>query len=369
MRKSWGSLLAIGAFALCPLAQAVQVVVGQAAPLSGLDANQGRAYSAGMQLCFSLANKGGGVHGNTFTLVRKDDGGKPQQTLAITRELLAESRPMVLAGYFGNRNIDGLVASGVLEAEKIALVGYRVSEVRADTPQLYSVRAGLREEVNKFVAHVSTIGMTQLGLVYEDSPNAAALVAALEEAATANRAKVIAKASSARMADAIAAMHAASPQAILMVTSGAAAAGFIEQYRGGGGTAQLFAQSGADIEQLSKRLGEEQMQGIAIMQVTPSPYLIRTRLAKEFNDAVAATNGLDVPVSYTMMEGFIAGKVIVEAARRQGARVTREGMTAALDSMSSYDLGGYAISYKPGVHTGSRLVELSIITAGGKIRQ
>jgi branched-chain amino acid transport system substrate-binding protein len=367
--KTWVKFLAMGAFALCSMAQAMEVIVGQAAPLSGLDANQGRAYSAGMQLCFSLSNKAGGVNGNTFTLVRKDDGGKPQDTLAVTRQLLSENRPLVLAGYFGNRNIDGLVASGVLGSEKIALVGYRVSDVRSDTPQLYSVRAGLREEVNKFAQHVSTIGMTRLGLVYEDSPNTAALVAALEEAAAHSRAQVVAKASSARMAEAISAMHSASPQAILIVTSGSATAGFIEQYRGAGGTAQLFAQSGADIEQLSKRLGEEQMQGVAIMQVTPSPYLIRTRLAKEFTDAVAAAKGLDVPVSYTMMEGFIACKVIVEAVRRQGARVSREGMASALASMSSFDLGGYVIGYSPGMHSGSRLVELSIISAGGKIRQ
>jgi ABC-type branched-subunit amino acid transport system substrate-binding protein len=171
------------------------------------------------------------------------------------------------------------------------------------------------------------------------------------------------------MAEAITAMQTANPQAILIVSSGAATAAFIEQYRGGGGVAQLFAQSGADIEQLAKRLGEEQMQGVAIMQVTPSPYLIRTRLAKEFTDAVAAAKGLEVPVSYTMMEGFIAGKVIVEAVRRQGARISREGMTSALASMSSYDLGGYVIGYKPGMHSGSRLVELSIISSGGKIRQ
>ncbi|MES3001864.1 MAG: ABC transporter substrate-binding protein [Pseudomonadota bacterium] len=367
--KYRGKFLAAGAFALCLSAQSAEVIVGQAAPLSGLEANQGRAYSAGMQLCFSASNKSGGVNGHTFTLVRKDDGGKPAETLAATRQLLAESRPVVLAGYFGNRNIDGLVASGVLGTEKISLVGYRVSEVRTDTPQVFSVRAGLREEVNKFAEHVSTIGMTRLALVYEDSPNTPALVAALDEAAERNRAKVVARVSSARMGEAIAAVQAANPQAILIVTSASATAAFIEQYRGGGGGAQLFAQSGADIEQLAKRLGEEQMQGVAIMQVTPSPYLIRTRLAKELTDAIAAAKGLEVPVSYTMMEGFIACKVIVEAVRRQGPRVTREGMASALASMSSYDLGGYVIGYKPGSRAGSRLVELSIISSDGKIRQ
>ena len=366
---NWKSIVTSGACALCWLAQAGQLTVGQVVPLSGLEANQGRAYSAGMQLCFAQTNKAGGVNGNTFALVRHDDGGKAPETVALTRKLLAESRPVVLAGFFGSRNIDALVGSGVLAAEKISLVGYRVSEVRAEAPYLYSVRAGLREEVNKFAEHAATTGMTRLGLIHEASPNAAALLDAMDEAATRNNVKVVAKVASARLADAIAAIQAESPQAILIVASGSATASFIEQYRGAGGTARLFAHSGADVEQLSKRLGEEQLQGIAIMQVTPSPYQIRSRLAKELTDAVAAAHGTEVPVSFTMMEGFIACKVIVEAVRRQGTRVTREGMAAALDSMPSYDLGGYVVGYRPDKRSGSRLVELSIITADGKIRQ
>ena len=361
----------LAAASLISLAQAGQIVIGQVAPLSGVDASQGRAYGIGMQLCFALANKAG-VNGNTFTLVRKDDAGKPVETVALTRQLIAESRPVALAGYFGNRNVDELVSSGILQAERLALVGYRVSEIRPDTPQLYSVRAGLREEINKFADQASTVGMTRLALVYEESAGAPALLAVAQEAAARSKAsltKASYPAGTARMAAAVATMQAASPQAIFIVGSGTVVAGFIEQYRGGGGAAQLFAPSGADIEQMSKRLGDEQMQGVSIAQVTPNPYQVRTRLAKELSDALSATTGVDVPVSYTMMEGFIACKVIVEAVRRQGVRVTREGMAPALDSMNGYDLGGYIVSYKPGSRTGSRLVELTIITASGKIRQ
>jgi len=159
------------------------------------------------------------------------------------------------------------------------------------------------------------------------------------------------------------------PQAIILVTSGAAAAGFIEQYRGAGGTAQLFAHSGVDVEQLAKRLAEEQMQGVAIAQVTPSPYKISSKLAKDLTDAIAKAENVDVPVSYAMMEGYIAAKVIVEAVRRQGPRPTREGMAAALDSIDNLNLGGYAVGYRPGARAGSRFVELSIISGAGKIRQ
>jgi branched-chain amino acid transport system substrate-binding protein len=372
MTRSLRIALAGALIALAPWSQAATVVVGEVGPMSGLDANQGRAYAAGMQLAFGNANKAG-VNGHTFTLVRKDDGGRPEDTVSVTRQLLADDKPLVLAGYFGNRNVDDLVSSGLLQTNKIALVGYRSAEIRAETPYLYSVRAGLRDEINKLTQHLSTIGITRLGLLYEEGPGAPALVAAAEEAAKKAQGTIVVKTSypagTARVSPAVNAFVATPPQAIIMVSSGAAAAGFIEQYRAAGGGAQLFAHSGADIEQLSKRLSEEQMQGVAIAQVTPSPYTISSRLAKEFNDTVAKSEKLDVPLSYAMMEGYITGKVIVEAVRRQGRSPSREGMVAALDSMDYYDMGGYAVGYKPGMHSGSKFVELSIISGAGKIRQ
>ena len=353
--------------------QAAQIVVGQVGPLSGLEASQGRAYGTGMQLYFNAVNKAGGAGGHTFTLVRRDDGGRPEDTVAGTKAMLAEDKPLVLAGYFGTKNITDLVAAGLLEKERIALVGYRTAEVRSETPLLYNVRATLRDEVNKLTEHLATIGITRLGLFYEDGPGAPALLAAADEAAKKARATITHKApyegGTAKVTPAVDLFLKNPPQAIIMISSGAAAAGFIEQYRGAGGAAQLFAHSGADIEQLSKRLAEEQMQGVAIAQVTPSPYKISGRLGKEFNDLVAKTPNLEVPVSYAMMEGYIAAKVIVEAVRRQGNRPTREGLANALDAMDSYDLGGYVVGFRPGMRTGSKFVELSIISGAGKIRQ
>lgn len=365
--------MAVATMVAMTLAHGGNIVVGQVAPMSGLEAIQGRAYAAGMQLLFNTVNKAGGTNGHTFTLVRRDDAGHPEDTVDATRRLIAEERPLVLAGYFGNQNITRLADSGVLAKEKLALVGYRSADLRTSAPYLYSIRAGLHDEINKIAQHLSTIGITRLGLFYEDGLDAAALIAASEEAAAKARVAIIAKAShpsgTARVGQALDLLAKASPQAIIMVTNGAAAAGFIEQYRASGGLAQLFATSSADIEQLAKRLGEDHMHGVAIAQVTPSPYRISSRLGKELNDAVERAGKLDVPVSYAMMEGFIAAKVIVEAVRRQGAKATREGMAATLDSIGNYDAGGYVVAFKPGMHVGSRFVELSIVSSAGRIRQ
>lgn len=357
----------------CQAASAAQLVIAQVTALTGLEARQGRAYSAGLQLAFTNANKAGGVSGHTITLIRKDDGGRPEDTLSATTQLLAESKPIALAGYFGNQGITELVKSGVLEKEKIALVGYRTTEIRPEVPYLYNVRAGLRDEINKIAEHLVTVGITRLGLFYEDGASAPTLTAAVDDIAKRTGVKIIARAAypagTARVSPAVDVFLKSPPQAIIMLATGSAAAGFIEQYRLAGGAAKLFAQSGADIEQLAQRLGEETMQGIAIAQVTPNPYKVSGLLSREFAESVAKTPNLEVPPSYAMMEGYIAGKVIVEAVRRMGAKASREGFVAALEGIDNYDMGGYRIGFKPGMRSGSKFVEMSIVTGTGKIRQ
>ncbi len=357
----------------CQAASAAQLVIAQVTALSGLDAKQGRAYSAGLQMAFTNANKAGGASGHTFTLVRKDDGGRPEDTLSATTQLLAESKPIALAGYLGNLNITELVKSGILEKEKLALVGYRTTEIRPEVPYLYNVRAGLRDEINKIAEHLATVGIKKLGLFYEDGPGVPTLTVAVDDIAKRTGVNIIARASypagTARVSPAIDVFLKTPPQAIIMVATGSAAAGFIEQYRLAGGAAKLFAQSGVDIEQLAQRLGEETMQGVAIAQVTPNPYKVSGLLSREFSETVAKTTNLEVPPSYAMMEGYIAGKVIVEAVRRMGAKASREGFVAALEAIDNYDMGGYRIGFKPGMRSGSKFVEMSIVTGAGKIRQ
>lgn len=355
-----------------PLALAAQIVVGQVAPLSGLDANQGRAYSAGMQVYFNLINKTSSAGGHTFMLVSKDSSGHSDEVVAITEKLLAEQRPLVLAGYVGGGAMTKMAGSKLLEREKIPLVGLRSTEIEPDAPYIYHVRASLKDEIGKIVTHLSTVGITRLGLFHEEGAGAAALIAATEEVAQKTGGKVLVKAAypagTARVENAAKALTGAGLQAIILVSSGAAAAALIESYRTHAGSAQFFTCSEVDVEQLAKRLGDEQMQGVSIAQVVPSPYRISNSISKEFIDAVSKVPDLGVPVSYAMMEGYIAGKVIVEAARRMGPKPSREGLAAALDNLGTYDLGGYSVSFRPGQRAGSRFVNLSIISGAGHIR-
>ena len=348
--------------------------VGQVAPLSGAEATQGRAYVQGMKLYFDHVNKAGGVQGQPVELAVLDDLGHPDETVSKTRQLLAQSKPVVLAGYFGNRNLSALLDSKALDGSALSLVGYQSTDTRVQaSSHLFATRAGLVEQVAKISTHLATVGITRLALVFEERPDAQALTEQITKSVASSGAKLVTTAviqGKNGFDKAVQAVTASktSPQAILLVASSAATAGFVEAYRLDGGTAQVYATAEADIEQLAKRLPVEYMNGLSIAQVVPSPYKVSGKLNKEFRDAVAqAGKSIDVPVSFSMMEGYVNAKVITEALRRSQP-VTPEKVSAALRTLDTYDLGGYWVSFKPG-QIGSKYVDLSIVSASGRVKQ
>lgn len=372
VQSGLGIVAAAAALTVSLPAAAADIVVGQVAPLTGIEANQGRAYAAGLQLGLDAANKQAGI-GHNFKLVKADDTGDPEMTVPAARKLIGANNPMVLAGFFGSRNVGELGRSGLLEKEAVALVGYRGVDFEPSSKQMFNVRASLADEMARITQHLATIGITRLALVHEDGEGAKANVALAERAAKQYGASYIVKvahpAGTVRMSATVQQVATAAPQAVLLLVNSAAAAAFIEQFRTEGGTAQIIAHSAVDVVQLAKRLAEEHMKGVAIAQVMPSPYRITSRVTKDFADLVAASKGsLDVPPSYAMMEGYIAARVIVEAARRAGPAPSRQKLTAALETLEA-DLGGYGLNYKVNRVSGSRFVELSIINQTGRIVQ
>lgn len=374
---SWPQAAAALACSLaCLGANAQAWVVGQVAPLSGKGATQGRAYAEGMRLHFEQVNRAGGIQGQPVQLTVVDDGGHPDETIMRTRELLTKAKPVVLAGYMGNANLAGLLASGVLDQERISLVGYQGNDTQVGrAAPIFSTRASLQDEMTKVASHLATVGITRLALVIEQRADAEAVVQLVSQAVTPAGAKLVAQISlkegRSPALEAVEQLQKTkpAPQAILLVASSPATAAFVEAYRMESGTAQIYANSDSDIEQLAKRLPLEFMSGLSIAQVVPSPYKVSMRLNKEFRDALAAhPKAGEMPVSYAMMEGYVNAKVIAEALRRSQP-VGREQVTASLRSFNAHDLGGYWVSFKPGSQFGSRFVDLSIVSASGRISQ
>lgn len=324
-------------------------VVGQVVPLTGQGGTQGRAYVQGMRLHFDQINKAGGIQGQPVQLV-------------------------VLAGFMGNANLAALLGSGLLEQERVSLVGYQGNDMQvARSPQIFSTRAGLQDEMAKIAGHLAIVGITRVAVVIEERADSEAVLQLAQTTATPAGAKLVAqitlKSGRTRISAAIEQLQKTNPapQAILLIASSPTTAAFVEAYRMESGTAQIYATSDSDIEQLTTRLPPELMSGLSIAQVVPSPYRVSIRLNKEFRDALASqAKPGEIPASYAMMEGFVNAKVVAEALRR-AQPVSREKVNAGLREFIPQDLGGYWVTFKPGSQFGSRYVDLSIVSTSGRI--
>jgi len=66
------------------------------------------------------------------------------------------------------------------------------------------------------------------------------------------------------------------------------------------------------------------------------------------------------------LEGYIAAKVIVEGLRRAGRKLDRESFIKAMETMDSFDTGGFRVGFSPANHNGSKFVDLTIISRDQK---
>ena len=350
------------------------LVIGQVAPLTGTIAGTGDEYVAGGAAYFAHVNANGGIYGRKIRVVVKDDSYKPDQTLALTRQMLAEDKPIALFGFVGTGNVLALNKNKILEEAGIALLApyTGAQDLREPVnPNIFHIRASYTDETSRMVEHLHTIGLRRFAVMYQDDPFGKSGLAGAEAALQKLGLKAVAKGGYDRTKPeevdaAVAAIAPADPDAIIMVSVNRASAAFVKKMREKGSKARLFSISVVNFKELLKNAGEENARGIGISQVMPYPYSTLAPVAREFQMLMKQYQP-DKVVSYASMESFIAAKILVEAIRRSGGNPTREKVIAQLEKMNSYDAGGFKVSFSPENRVGSKFVEVTVIGAGGRL--
>jgi ABC-type branched-subunit amino acid transport system substrate-binding protein len=73
------------------------------------------------------------------------------------------------------------------------------------------------------------------------------------------------------------------------------------------------------------------------------------------------------PLSFSTLEGFVIGKITVEALKRASPRPTREKILKVLNNMGELNLGGVYVNYTPKARKGWGKVDLTVIGPNGKL--
>jgi ABC-type branched-subunit amino acid transport system substrate-binding protein len=365
--------LAAAAFGTLAAAAQADIVIGQVAPLSGVLATTGQQMVLGGKIYFDEINARGGVHGRKIRVEVADDGYKVDQTVKLTREMLARPEVVALFGFAGTANIGQLLADKVLDEAGVALVAPYTGGESLRTPfnpWIFHVRAGYADEAEHMVQQLTTLGVQRVAVMYQDDGFGKAGLAGVEAALAKRNLKLAAAAGYERNTDkvdaAVKAIRAADPQAVIMVAINKPAAAFIRQYREAGGGAQLYNISVVDPAELVKLAGLKNAHGLGISQVVPYPYMPNLPVIREYQDLLKK-HAPGQAINYTSFEEFLGAKVLVEALRRAGPNPTRAKVIKALEGLTNYDLGGVTVRFGPDDRIGSQYVEVTVIGASGKL--
>jgi len=342
--QKWGAALALGA--LLGTAQA-QILVGQTAGLSGVVGPGVQETAAGARLFIDAVNAKGGVNGQKIELIAMDDKFDPKTAGENARVLIEDRKVHVMFLTRGTPHTEAIIPH--LDKHGVALVGPSTGAMVLHQPvrkHVFNVRATYQREAEKAMAHLASLGMTRIAVLYaDDSFGADGVAGAQKGLAQARLEPVVLEKFNRAQPD-------FAPPAAKIAKAGS--------------TAQLVTLSNNASNGFIKSLGEH-ARGVIVSQVFPNERSLGYPMVREAIELNKARGQGDV--SPAMLEGFAAAKVLVEGLRRAGPKPTREKIQTALESIQQLDLGGLFVSYGENDHTGLDFADLSIIGADGKFRR
>ncbi len=352
------------------LAQGVsktEIILGQTADFSGVLAASVKEMTDPAKAYFDKINKVGGIEGRQITLISLDDKYDPKITATNATELAVNKGVLAIMLGRGTANAEAIIP--VATENKVPVLGYVGGSVLLHTPPkryFFNLRPPYRLEVERAIGQLVAQGASRIAAVYTDDAFGKDAFEGFKNGI--KQVKLDAAVTAAiprgdvKVDEAVAKVVAAKPDAVIGICVAKACATLVKALRVAGYSGRFLSLSNTSTGAYVKELGDV-ARGVIVTQVFPSPDSVATAVANDFQKLAAEYK---LPLSYSAMEGYINARVMVEAIKRAGSKPTREGIVTALESMRKVDLGGYLLSFSATDHTGSEIVELTIIGKDGR---
>lgn len=364
------SSIALAAVVLGAHAQGVtdtQVVLGQSVALSGPAQELGKDMQVGASLYFNAVNAKGGVNGRKIVLKTLDDGYESTRAAENTKKLINEDKVFALFGYVGTPT--SAASLPIFTEAKVPFVGPFTGAELLRNPvnkYIFNVRASYFDETEAIVQHLTAMSVNKIAVFYQNDAYGQAGLAGVERALKKRGLEIAAKGTVERntveVKAAVATMAKAQPQAIVMISAYKSCAAFIKEMRAAGSSPTFWNVSFVGSKALAKELDKDG-RGVQISQVVPFPWDNSVPVVKEYRALLDAAKG---EPGFGTLEGYIAAKVAVEGLRRAGKNLTRESFIKAMESLDNFDVGGFKVTYGADNRSGSKFVDLTIISKDQK---
>ena len=359
-----------------------EIRFGMVAAFSGSAKELGNQMKVGVEAAFNAANDAGGVNGRTLRLFTADDGYDPQRSLDALKQLHDKSQFIGLVGDVGTPT-SAAVLPYVLENHILFYGAFTgAGLLRNDPPDRYvlNYRASYVEETDavvRYLVKVRRLRLDQIAVFAQQDSFGDAGYAGVEKAFRALSSVALDPPlrlgytrNTVDVAAAVEGLHKkrASIKAVVMVATYRAAAKFIEktrdQYPDLIYTNVSFVGSTALSSELML-LGPRYANGVIVTQVVPAVDGYSS-LALEYRAALAKYFPSE-SADYVSFEGYVDGKILLEALKRSGPQADVEKLVDAFEGIRNLDIGlGTMVNFGRAEHQGSHKVWGTQIDANGK---
>ncbi|MGR3461474.1 MAG: ABC transporter substrate-binding protein [Roseovarius sp.] len=369
-------VMAAAAFVIFPCiagaAQGVdqaQVKFSQVAALDGPAAALGQGMRLGILAAFEEANDNGGVHGRQIVLESFDDGYEPDRSVTHVKSLISGNNHLGFIGAVGTPT--SAATQPIATAAGMPFIGPFTGAgfLRdAELDNVFNVRASYFAETEAWIEYlVDRQGMASIALLYQDDSfgrvGLAGVTAALEKRGMTLAAEGTYTRNTLAVKRALLEIRKAKPEAVVMVGAYKPVAEFIRLSRKLKFSPAFVNISFVGSEALARELGTDG-EGVIISQVVPFPWDTSVPVVAAYQAALAAV-AKDANPGFVTLEGYLTGRLAIEALEAAGPQLTREGFLTALNGLRSVGFGGVMMQFGPGDNQGMDNVFLTRITKDG----
>lgn len=344
------------------------ILFGQVAALNGPAQALGQGMREGILAAFEEANRAGGINGRKLELKSIDDGYEPEKTIEATNKAINDDKVFALVGAVGTPT--SKAGQPIATAAKVPFIGpFTGAEFLRNPFNRYvvNIRASYFQETEAWVEHLTNdLGVTRIAILYQDDAFGLAGLAGVKKAMEKRNLSLVAEGTFKRNTTAIKSalleIMKGQPQAVVTVGPYKPIAAFIKLARQLKVDATFVAISFVGSDSLAQELGSEGA-GVVVSQVVPFPGDKSLPVVASYQSALAAVNEKSKP-GFVSLEGYLAGRLIVEAIKRIPGEPTREAFLDVIER-EPFDLGGMKLTFSATQNQGSTRVYFTVLQSNG----
>jgi branched-chain amino acid transport system substrate-binding protein len=349
-----------------------RIVFGQVAALEGPAQALGQGMRQGLLAAFAEANRAGGVAGRKLELKSADDSYEPQKMIEAMKKMLAEDKVFAIVGPVGTPTANA--GQPIATEAKVPFIGpFTGAEFLRNPYKRYvvNIRTSYFQETEAWIEHLTKdLGITKIAILYQDDTFGLAGLDGVKIAMAKRNMSLVASGTFRRNTTAVKSalleIMKANPEAVVTVGPYKPIAEFFKLARQAKMDAVFVAISFVGSDALAQEMGDKGG-GVIVSQVVPFPGDTSLPVVASYQEALAALDPEAKP-GFVSLEGYLVGRLVIEALKRVPGEPTREALLDAITSTGAFDLDGIELIYGPAKNQGMDQVFFTILQADGSFK-